>query len=521
MNYSSIGLLTAAWLSNAYVAILQDVRWHRSLCLASSTFSLPSGWKTKSGLRRSRRFAAAQWNPWRPASRRPSGVSTTPISGSSSDSAPHLAALHLAVDEQWFDLAIELASSLGPLYTNQLDVDAFLQTGNLLVRLHLARSEPEPAVQARLRDAGDFAGRYQRPDLAEQRLREASALADRHQLRDLDAEAKFQLSCLLADREEWCGALTFGAGAVGLLRALGRGAAAVPVSINNARLAERAGDLAANHRWAETAWQLASQGVDDAIQASAAFELARAETRSGNYDAAIELWRRAGGLYEDDAEFTNAAIAASNAALMASQQSDIQLATEFLVTAVARWERSDDRDRHIGSLIDLSATQVISGEWAGARSALERARDAAAEPVPTALQLASEVASGPAQTPSDLRAEVKIRQAGLAVLTGDEPPPDRNLTRGIAPTLDEICSLVESHPGGDTADPDSVLALAELLSSRTVCSVDDTEFWFHRELGHEAVDTTALGAGTGAGSDVAPFDPSSERDAIPPGSSGA
>ncbi|KUO03445.1 hypothetical protein AQJ67_17215 [Streptomyces caeruleatus] len=123
------------------------------------------------------------------------------------------AAQRLAQENEWLDLATDLAIGLHVLYTARGELDAIVGVNDDRIALQLRQNRPAEAVKAcllngdTLRSAGAAA---QAADAA----RQAAGIAREYGLTDRVADAEFMLSLILWDEEKWAESLAAGERAI-------------------------------------------------------------------------------------------------------------------------------------------------------------------------------------------------------------------------------------------------------------------------------------------------------------------
>ncbi|MFI8237933.1 trypsin-like peptidase domain-containing protein [Streptomyces sp. NPDC085866] len=391
------------------------------------------------------------------------------------------AAQRLARDNDWLDLATDLTVGLHVLYTARRELDAVVAVNNDRVALHLRQNRPEDAVRAcllnidALRDAGVHG-------LAAEAARRAASIAREYRLPELTAEAEFRLSLVLWAQEEWTQALAAGEAAVTTLTSTGRGAAAVPLAINNCRFARRMSDSDAAVRWGGQAVELADRWGTTNLRAMAANAYGLAEDDAGRHACARDLYRRAAGLWESVGDLSNAANDSNNAACMARTLNDPADAAPLLLKAVDLWQRAGSHARALEALVDLSALYASQDAYPTAVETLARAEALAA--------------GAAADAPEPLRTEVSVRHAA-ARLFGDGPYDVPTSPDEDAPVGEEVRGALDAltrHRGGRLALPQAREKVRSLLTVRARNLAPRNDNWVYENLGEEPPDRLALEA---------------------------
>jgi NB-ARC domain/Trypsin-like peptidase domain len=397
------------------------------------------------------------------------------------DPARFHAAEHLADEQEWLDLAKELVIDLHVLYLARREIDSILAMRDLRIRLHLRCGEYDNAVSACLLNAKglrDLKAGFKALSSA----RKGRDLAVEYQLPVRAAEADFLISVLLADQGDWARAFKAGERAASALMNLGHEAAAVPVAINNCRLAFQRRAFESALRWGRTATDLADRHGSTEEQASAALNRGFAERRTGNQLGAIETARRAGSLFETDEDWWNSAVAYQDGAYAAGEIGLVATEIELLNIAADRWERSTDDRAHaqfIESLIDLSSVLSEDGSFEQAFRVLERASDA--------LRRKSKT------IPALMPLEVQVRTAGARFFLAPGPPatavdlarpgPTENSHEQKDTELERILVILRHSSAGSMQATAARKELSAFLATRTRHRPDPVPFSMDDELG--------------------------------------
>ncbi|MFJ8028711.1 trypsin-like peptidase domain-containing protein [Streptomyces sp. NPDC096311] len=389
------------------------------------------------------------------------------------------AALSLAEQNGWLEMATELMIGLHVLYSARGELDAVVDVNDDRIALHLRRGDPEEAVKTCLLNA-DTLRSGQALKAAVAAARKAVGLAREHRLPVRVAEAEFKLSMLLWEAEDWTGALSAGERAVDTLTTTGRAAAAVPVAINNFRIARRACNTDKALRWGRKSVELADRWGSSEHRAMACNECGVAEEDAGNLQQALGLYRRGAALWEQAEEPWNTANCNTNAARTAALLDDPTTAVHLYQVAADWWERGNDRPRVLETLIDLSAVYAAEDAHQQAVNVLARAER-------LALGDASDA-------PAMLCAEVLIRHAA-ARLFADDPAAG---AEGDAPDttedeeLDRIRTILAHRRSGTLTMHQAREETRSLLTTRTRNQAPRNTPWIYEALAADPAMRTAL-----------------------------
>ncbi|MFF3324032.1 NB-ARC domain-containing protein [Streptomyces sp. NPDC002889] len=403
-------------------------------------------------------------------------------------------ALQLAQDNDWLDLATQLALGLHVLYTARAELDAIIGINDTRIALHLRHGQPEEAVKACLLNAETL--RSERTaGLAADAARQAILIAREFQLPDLVAQAEFKLSLILWNQEKWAEALSAGERAVTILTTTGRSAAAVPLAINNCRIARRTDDSDLALQLGRAALDLADRWGTPEYRAMALNERGLAEDNAGHWDTALGLFRRAADMWEQLGNLSNAANENNNAANTAERLEDPATAVHLRHTAAALWERNESFPRAMQALVDLSAQYATADSFHQASLVLDRAE---------------RMARGPgADAPPLLRTEVLVRQAAARLFDTDaEPlpvpapfngPSDADSqpegTESATDTeLERVRGVMARHHEGELGTVEAQHEVRSLLDSSTRNEAYEHEHWVYKEMGSEPAERPALEA---------------------------
>lgn len=391
------------------------------------------------------------------------------------DPSPLVAARDLAEREEWFDLAGDLTDGLRSVHEAESDDESARRDREHAARLRHRSGDAGAAAREYLELARSLDGAA-----AEDAFTSAERIATDAGLTDLVGHIAFELAAHREARSDLAGALRAGDRAVAAFRAVGKNATALPVAINNTRLAIRLDDYDTARRWVATTRALADARTPLELRASAAYEEARAVT--GPRRAA--LWRTASDLYRRLEDWGNAGLAAFFGARAARDQASHAEAAELFLAAADLHRRAGDHVRSVWATVELSAVYAEIGEHSRARDLLAALRDRHAD----------------AWQPG-VAAEVGLRVAVLSYLAvGFRPAPDR---LPAVPTDDvdragELSPVVEAMRRPERNEA----VLRRFAESRMVYEPPSHKPWSHG-LGVEPPDRRELGSGerlTDAGS---------------------
>jgi DNA polymerase III delta prime subunit len=403
------------------------------------------------------------------------------------DPARFHAAERLAEERNWLDLAKDLALNLHVLYLSRHEIDSASAIHDVLVALHIRRGEYEDAVEACLSNA-DTLAQQGAADQALASARRGCKIASEHSLPICVAKANFKVSVLLGEQKDWAGALDAGKQAESALRKEGQDTAAIPVMLNNSRLAIQLGLASEALTCTRAAADLADRFGNAEQRAEAVLEQARAEGLSGDYLTALQLARRGGSLWKEVSNWWNAAVSYENGAYYAKRNGEISTAAELLsLAADCREQATADKaiQWFLETLIDLSAVYVESHSFREAWSVLRRAEKAMLKPGQ--------------DIPALMRLEVLMRVAAIRIFPG--PPPessDGNFainppvhgkgTDGAAeeqsdPEFSRVFEILKSYDAGVLDRTAAQNKLLGLLSSPTRHTPKRNSIWLHDKLG--------------------------------------
>jgi hypothetical protein len=378
------------------------------------------------------------------------------------DPTPLVAARDLAEREEWFDLAGDLTDGLRTVHEAEADDESVRRDREHAARLRHQGGNAEAAARQYLDLARTLDGQA-----AEDAFTTAERIAGDGGLAELAGRIAFELAVHREARSDLAGALAAGQRSVDALRTVGKNATALPVAINNARLALRLDDFDAARSWTAVTRTLIDARTPLRLRADAAYEEARAATGP----RVPALWRTASELYEKDRKFGNAGLAAFYGGRAARDRASHAEAAELFLAAVRLHREVGDHDRAVWATVELAAAHAEAGRHAHARD----------------LLLALEGLRDPAVV-----AEIALRTAVLSYLDdGTRPSPDHlpavpgeedDRTRRLA-TIAAALLWPEHNLG----------ALRRFAASRMVYEPPAHAPWLHG-LGEEPADRRELSA---------------------------
>ncbi|GAB2979061.1 hypothetical protein GCM10023080_050580 [Streptomyces pseudoechinosporeus] len=398
------------------------------------------------------------------------------------------AAQRLAQDNEWLDLAANLTIGLHILYTARGELDAVIGVNDDRIALHLRQGQPEEAVKACLLNADTLRSAGASAPAADA-ARQAAGIAREYRLQDRVAEAEFTLSLVLWDQEEWAESLSAGDRAVTALTSSNRSAAAVPIAINNCRVARRMDDAELAVRWGRTAMDLADRWSAPEYRAMAYNARGLAEEDAGNHTASLDLYRRAASLWEGIGNLQNAAQDYANAAYTAESLDDPATAVHLQQLAADLWQRGETYPRALEALIDLSSVY-----------ATEDAHEQATRVLTRAERLALSVAS---DAPDLLRCEILVRHSAARLFYDDRDTrpsvgddADERRTAEAKITEDDellrIHHVLTRHEAGELDEFTARREVHSLLTAHTRNPAPRGQPWVYEEMGQEPADRPAL-----------------------------
>lgn len=386
-------------------------------------------------------------------------------------------ALRTAEDEEWLDLAASLAENMRRLYELESDKVALRRTRHRLADLHLRDNNPQQAIETYLALAAEPSDDRTVDGL----LGRARQIAETYGLVEWIGRIAFEVSKRHAAREDWAKALAAGADAAKALTAAGKRAAALPVVINNARLAINLDDGDAALLWSTQAVALQDARTSTRLRADAAYEHARALGMANRVAEKLKWWREAATHYVAVGNFGNAGLAAYHGALAAVKLSAYAEAAELCMTAADHHRKVNDRNREVEALIRLSGVY------------------AAADQPERALDVLTDLL---ARVPADqlwhrgVMYEVAVRRAvmyyvvtGVVDLAQDLAPAiateqtesDEEAFTSLRSAVNALHSLRHSRHGRKPTQAE----LRKLIERPMLYSPPPHRLWMHTELGHE------------------------------------
>lgn len=384
------------------------------------------------------------------------------------DPARFHAALSMAEQEGWPDLATKLAIGLHVLYSARNELDSILAINDVRIDLHLRHRDPAQAVKACLLNAEELRNRA--PAQAVQSARRAMRIAREHGLAEQAAKAAFELSTMLWDQDDGEGALTAGEQAATELLNLGKEATAVPIVINNCILALWTDQDRKALEWGRKATDLADRWADRFHRGLAAMYRGRAERRAGHHLAAIDFARRCADLSTQAGNWWDAAISAEDGARAANDIGDTATAVELRSQRADHWTREGNHPREVEALIDLSATHMAAGSYEQAWHALARTEATARNPAHS--------------VPAPLQEEAALRLEAARLFIGDTPA-----TLPPAPAGDEelnhLRDALRLHRTGQLRTAQAREQTLDLLTSLTRHAPAWDKWILRQELGEE------------------------------------
>ncbi|CAL9399791.1 hypothetical protein SUDANB145_01440 [Streptomyces sp. enrichment culture] len=396
------------------------------------------------------------------------------------------AAQRLAAANGWLDLATELAVGLHVLYSARGELDAVVAVNEDRIALLLRQGQPAQAVKACLLNAETLRSAGAAGPAADA-ARQAVRLAREYLLDEDAAEAEFQLSLALWDLGDRAGALAAGERAVALLEAADRPSAAVPLAINNSRLARDLGETEEALRWGRRSVELADRWSTGTYRAMARNQCGLAEGDAGGHAAALALYRDAAGLWEAVGNTSNAANEHANAGFAAHRLHDYATAAGLLRRAVHLWQRAGERPRALEGLVDLSAVHASQDSWEEAYRVLAEAE--------------GEALGAALDAPALLRREVFVRHAAACLWAGGVVPPSyREPEGGEAedaeedPALERVRAVLERFRSGELEAAKARSKVSSLLRGFALSTAPRADPWMYEAMGTEAPDRPVLEA---------------------------
>ncbi|MEU4442454.1 toll/interleukin-1 receptor domain-containing protein [Actinosynnema sp. NPDC050801] len=383
------------------------------------------------------------------------------------DPTPLVAARDLAEREEWFDLAGDLTDELRGVHEAEADEESVREDRAHAARLRHYGGHDEAAAREYLELARTLDGQA-----ADDAFAAAERIAAAAGLHELVGRIAFELAVHREDKSDAAGALDAGKRSVEAFTAVRKNATALPVAINNTRLALRLNDYRTARRWVAVTRTLVDARTPLGLRADAAYEEARAATGR----SVPSLWRTASDLYRRHGNPGNAGLAAFFGARAARAQASHAEATELFLAAADLHRRAGDDNRAVWATVELAAMHAGIGRHAHARDLLTALLDRPAR----------------ARHPG-VAAEVALRATVLSYLADGLPPPaahlpavpadDPDRARRLASVADAL-RRPERHEG----------VLRRFAESAMVYEPPANDPWLHRTLGEEPGDPKELGA---------------------------
>jgi hypothetical protein len=408
------------------------------------------------------------------------------------------AALRVAEEREWLELATDLALNLHVLYLSIHELDSAREINDLLVGLHLRGGNYEEAVRACLR-AAESLGDLGACEQAVSAARRARKLALAHNLALLAAEADFATSVLLYKLDDLPRALDTSERAAHAFIDLGHQVSAIPPVLNNCKLALELSQSDKAVFWGRRATDLADHTGSIVQRADAALNRGRSEALVGNLILAVDLSRQAGALYEHEEYWWNSAVAFENGALFSRRTGDTAGAAELLSSAADLWERvpkEESRPHFLESLIDLSAVQAEMSAFAQTQLSLRRAAEL--------------ITRWPQSIPAAMRFEASVRKMAVKVFFEDshrydeEPAislPAEQKGEGAEQShspdaeLEQIATIVRQFNAGEITHSEAQSLVARFLATPARTHAEGPPFWLHQEIDVSSRSRTAISTG--------------------------
>jgi hypothetical protein len=380
------------------------------------------------------------------------------------DPTPLVAARDLAEREEWFDLAGDLTDGLRAVHEAESDDESVSRDREHAARLRHRAGNAEAAVREYLDLARTLDGQA-----AENAFASAERIAADAGLPELVGRIAFDLAVHREARSDLSGSLAAGQRSVDAFRSVHKNATALPVAINNTRLAIRLHDYGTARRWAAVARDLVDARTPLALRADVAFEGARA-----GWPGEPALWRTASELYEENRNFGNAALAAFFGARAARDRGSLAEAAELFLTAAHLHRKAGDHHRAVWATVELSAAYAEIGQHAQAwdlLAALPDLRSSAWHP--------------------GVVTEIALRVAALSYLVDGSRPVSENLPAVPGDEDDERARQLAPIVDALRRPQSAKAALREFTESRMVYEPPGYEPWLHG-LGEEPPDLGEL-----------------------------
>ncbi|MGN9920303.1 NB-ARC domain-containing protein [Micromonospora palomenae] len=287
------------------------------------------------------------------------------------DTSRPLAALHLALDGSWNDLALSLSVDLGVLASTQRDLDTFDMVHQERIKLLRSIGTSEDIVKAELSYARRIAEFDIRRDAARATLNAAMTILPWDGSESVTSETYFECSLVAVELEDWAAALRASAEAVGLLTAASRHRTALPAMLNCGRLALHLGDREAGVAWGKRAVQATERFGTDQQQGSAYHLLGLALQADKKKPLAIEAYDTAAQRFAEARDFFNAATSLTGAAYVAPLSERLAL----LKSAAEYRGKAGKRLHQAADLIRVSAAQAQLGQYSQVATSLNEAAE--------------------------------------------------------------------------------------------------------------------------------------------------
>ncbi len=417
------------------------------------------------------------------------------------DPARFHAALHVAEDRGWLEVAEHIALDLHVLYQSRREIDSAYEVNDLLVNLHLKSGNYEEAVRACLRMAESL-GDLDESEHVVSSIRRAGDLARTHNLPLLAAEADFAMSILLRKIDDLQGAFDASERAANALLDLGLQGIAIGPALNSCKLAIEQDQSEKAVSWGRRAMELASRAGNTTQQAAAALNYGRAEGQVRNFVMAAELSRQAGALYEEISAWWNSAVGFDNGAYFSWLSGDTAHAAEMYSLEADRWERvtkEEGRPRLLECLMDLSAVHVEMSAFEQAQAALQRAEKL--------------ITSWPRSIPVPMRLEAYIRKAAVRLFLEDLHNIGGRKEESIAPVehdgegteqsaepdaeLERMEDVIRRYNSGAITNTEARRLVTNFLASPARHHPESKPFWLYEDVNFSSHSKTAINSTPG------------------------
>ena len=396
------------------------------------------------------------------------------------------AALRIAEEREWLDVATDLAVNLHVLYLSMHELDSAREINELLIGLHLRGGNYEDAVRACLRAAESF-GDLGAAEQAASSARRARELALAYDLPLLVAEADFAMSVILCKLDDLPGALDASERAAHALIDLGHQVTAIPPVLNSCRLALEQAQSEKAAFWGRCATDLADRVGSIAQQAGAALDRGRAEAQVGNFLRAVELSRRAGTLFESKEDWWNSAVASANGAHFSRIVGDVASVAELLSSAADRWERvatENSRAHFLECLIDLSAAQSEMSAFDQAQISLRRAEALLTRwprSIPTAMRFEANVRKAATRLFLEYTGRDDVERAAV-VLSAPQDGESAEQTSRPDAELERVAAVIHQFNAGAITNAEARSLVSHFLAMPARNHAEITSFWVHQKI---------------------------------------